>query len=88
MKPLLKAGEHIEGMHWVAEYRPLTHDIRVLRENVEVGTYCAPPTLFGDEAEIGAASHRSSQPGGGAARVSAKFRQGTRRRGIAAHRPQ
>ncbi|MBE0629942.1 MAG: hypothetical protein IH603_10195, partial [Burkholderia vietnamiensis] len=21
------------------------------------GTYCAPPTLFGDEAEIGAASH-------------------------------
>ncbi|ABO56720.1 hypothetical protein QZM46_03045 [Burkholderia vietnamiensis] len=57
MKPLLKAGEHIEGMHWVAEYRPLTHDIRVLRENVEVGTYCAPPTLFGDEAEIGAASH-------------------------------
>ncbi|QTO45584.1 hypothetical protein [Burkholderia latens] len=57
MKPLLKAGERIESMHWVAEYRPLTHDIRVLRENVEVGTYCAPPTLFGDEEELGAANH-------------------------------
>lgn len=57
MKPMLKAGERIEGMHWVAEYRPLTHDIRVLRENVEVGTYCAPPTLFGDEEEMGAANH-------------------------------
>ncbi|MPV57884.1 hypothetical protein CFB46_19510 [Burkholderia sp. HI2761] len=57
MKPMLRTGEHIEGMHWIAEYRPLTHDIRVLRENIEVGTYCAPPTLFGDEEGMGAANH-------------------------------
>lgn len=57
MKPMLKTGEHIEGMHWIAEYHPLTHEIRVLRENVEMGTYCAPPTLFGDEQALGAANH-------------------------------
>ena len=57
MKPMLRAGEHIDCMHWIAEYHPLTHDIRVLRENIEVGTYCAPPTLFGDEEGMGAANH-------------------------------
>lgn len=61
MKPMLKTGEHIEGMHWVAEYDELTHNIRVLREDIEVGTYCAPPALFGEEADMGApnvADHR------------------------------
>ncbi|MGS0895993.1 hypothetical protein ACVBGC_26185 [Burkholderia stagnalis] len=56
MKPMLRAGEHIEGLHWIAEYRPLTHDIRVLREDIEVGTYSAPPALFGEEADMGAAN--------------------------------
>ncbi len=62
MKPMLRMGEHIEGMHWVAEYYQDTHDIRVLREDVEIGTYCAPPTLFGEEEDMGApnlADHRS-----------------------------
>jgi hypothetical protein len=64
MKPMLRTGERIEGMHWVAEYRQLTHDIRVLREDIEVGTYGAPPTLFGDEADMGAANpadHRARE---------------------------
>ena len=56
MKPLLRAGEHIEGMHWIAEYHPLTHEIRVLREDIEIGTYGAPPTMFGEEEEMGAAN--------------------------------
>ncbi|WP_179405032.1 hypothetical protein [Burkholderia guangdongensis] len=62
MKPMLRTGEHIEGMHWIAEYHQLTHDIRVLREHMEVGTYGAPRTLFGDEADMGApniADHRA-----------------------------
>lgn len=37
MKPMLRAGEHIEGMHWIAEYHQLTHDIRIFREDIEVG---------------------------------------------------
>ncbi|RQR22618.1 hypothetical protein DIE23_36275 [Burkholderia sp. Bp9143] len=64
MKPTLKAGEHIEGMHWIAEYHPLTHEIRVLREDIEIGTYCAPPTMFGEEEDMGAANladHRSRE---------------------------
>ena len=64
MKPLLRAGEHIEGMHWIAEYHPLTHEIRVLREDIEIGTYGAPPTMFGEEEEMGAANladHRSRE---------------------------
>lgn len=64
MKPMLRTGEHIEGMHWIAEYHQLTHDIRIFRENIEVGTYCAPPTLFGEEEDVGApnlADHRSRE---------------------------
>ncbi|VWC14657.1 hypothetical protein BLA18110_04384 [Burkholderia lata] len=64
MKPLLRAGEHIEGMHWIAEYHPLTHQIRVLREDIEIGTYSAPPAMFGEEEEMGAANladHRSRE---------------------------
>ena len=63
MKPLLRAGEHIEGMHWIAEYHPLTHEIRVLREDIEIGTYGAPPTMFGEEEEGAAnlADHRSRE---------------------------
>ncbi|AOJ03803.1 MULTISPECIES: hypothetical protein [Burkholderia] len=64
MKPLLKAGDRIEGLHWVAEYRHRAHLIRVLRERVEVGTYGAPSALFGDEEEMGAstpADHRSRE---------------------------
>ncbi|VWC78060.1 hypothetical protein BLA50215_01029 [Burkholderia lata] len=64
MKPLLRAGEHIEGMHWIAEYHPLTHQIRVLREDIEIGTYSAPTTMFGEEEEMGAANladHRSRE---------------------------
>ncbi|MBN3772600.1 MULTISPECIES: hypothetical protein [Burkholderia] len=64
MKPLLRAGEHIEGMHWIAEYRPLTHEIRVLREDIEIGIYSAPPTMFGEEEDMGAANladHRSRE---------------------------
>ncbi|KVN21722.1 hypothetical protein WJ63_21660 [Burkholderia pyrrocinia] len=64
MKPLLRTGEHIEGMHWIAEYHQLTHDIRILREDIEVGTYAAPPTLFGEEEEMGSANvadHRSRE---------------------------
>ncbi|OXI85458.1 hypothetical protein CFB50_18250 [Burkholderia sp. AU33423] len=64
MKPLLRAGEHIEGMHWIAEYHPLTHEIRVLREDIEIGIYSAPPTMFGEEEDMGAANladHRSRE---------------------------
>ncbi|BEH20340.1 hypothetical protein BpKM390_37050 [Burkholderia pseudomallei] len=64
MKPLLKAGDRIEGLHWVAEYRHRARLIRVLRERVEVGTYGAPSALFGDEEEMGAstpADHRGRE---------------------------
>lgn len=58
----VRTGAHIEGIHWVAEYLEATHEIRVLREGYEVGLYCAPPTLFGEEAEAGSksvADHRA-----------------------------
>jgi hypothetical protein len=64
MKAPVRTGAHIEGVHWVAEYSEATHEIRVLREGVEVGAYCAPPTLFGDEAEAGSkscADHRAEE---------------------------
>lgn len=64
MKPMLRAGEHIEGMHWIAEYHQLTHDIRIFREDIEVGRYGAPPTLFGEEEDMGSpnvADHRSRE---------------------------
>ncbi|HTI17585.1 MAG TPA: hypothetical protein VL598_07970 [Trinickia sp.] len=62
MRTPLRTGALIEGIHWVAEYAETTHEIRVLRENFEVGVYDAPPTLFGDEAESGSksvADHRA-----------------------------
>ncbi len=49
MKQTMKAGDRIEGLHWLAEYHPGTHHIRVSREHCEVGTYVAPRALFGDE---------------------------------------
>ncbi|WP_414440682.1 hypothetical protein [Burkholderia sp. 22PA0106] len=49
MNTIMKAGDRIEGLHWLAEYHPNTHHIRVMREHSEVGTYIAPRTLFGDE---------------------------------------
>ncbi|WP_323123230.1 hypothetical protein [Burkholderia alba] len=64
MKAVLRAGEHIEGLHWIAEYHPDTHDIRILREHAEVGTYGAPSGLFGDEDRMGApntADHRGRE---------------------------
>lgn len=62
MKPIVRTGAHIEGIHWVAEYFEATHEIRILREKAEVGVYDAPPTLFGEEAEAGSksvADHRA-----------------------------
>ncbi|WDD90917.1 hypothetical protein Bsp3421_000803 [Burkholderia sp. FERM BP-3421] len=56
MKTLLRAGDRIEGLHWIAEYHHRTHDIRILREHTEVGTYGAPAALFGDEERMGAAN--------------------------------
>jgi hypothetical protein len=56
MKAPIRTGAHIEGIHWVAEYSEAAHEIRVLREGIEVGVYSAPPTLFGDEAESGSKS--------------------------------
>lgn len=62
MKAPVRTGIHIEGVHWVAEYLEDTHEIRVLREGLEVSVYCAPPTLFGEEADAGSksvADHRA-----------------------------
>jgi hypothetical protein len=64
MKAILRTGTHIEGIHWVAEYSEESHEIRVLREGLEVGVYTAPPTFFGDEAEAGSkscADHRAEE---------------------------
>jgi hypothetical protein len=56
MKLPIRAGTHVEGIHWVAEYLEEAHEIRVWREGWEVGVYAAPPTLFGEEAEAGSKS--------------------------------
>ena len=34
--PTLRAGTHIEGVHWIAEYAEDVHEIRVFREGQEV----------------------------------------------------
>ncbi|CAM2196050.1 hypothetical protein PXJ20_24520 [Paraburkholderia sp. A1RI_3L] len=57
MKTSIRAGTHIDGAHWMAEYSENGHEIRVFREGHEVGVYDAPPTLFGDEQEAGSLSN-------------------------------
>lgn len=53
MKPAIRVGAHIEGVHWVAEYVEATHEIRVFREGRELDVYEAPRSMFGEEAEAG-----------------------------------
>lgn len=58
----VRTGAHIEGIHWVAEYLEGTHEIRLLREGLEVAVCDAPPSLFGEEDEAGSksvADHRA-----------------------------
>jgi hypothetical protein len=60
--PTVRAGAHIEGVHWVAEYAEDVHEIRVFREGQEVDVHNAPSTLFGDEENAGSkstADHRA-----------------------------
>ncbi|MDE1181977.1 hypothetical protein [Paraburkholderia sp.] len=62
--PTLRAGAHIEGIHWIAEYAQDEHQIRVFREGFEVDAHKAPASLFGDEAESGSkslADHRAAE---------------------------
>jgi hypothetical protein len=62
--PTLRAGAHIEGIHWVAEYVGDVHEIRVFREGQEVDVHNAPSTLFGDEENAGSkscADHRAAE---------------------------
>lgn len=54
--PTVRAGAHIEGVHWVAEYAEDVHEIRVFREGQEVDVHDAPPALFGDEENAGSKS--------------------------------
>ncbi len=49
----VRAGTHIEGIHWIAEYVEDVHEIRVYREGQEVDIHNAPSTLFGDEENAG-----------------------------------
>jgi hypothetical protein len=58
----VRAGMHIEGVHWMAEYAKDVHEIRVFREKQEVDVHNAPSTLFGDEENAGSkstADHRA-----------------------------
>jgi hypothetical protein len=60
----LRAGTHIEGVHWIAEYAEDVHEIRVFREGQEVDVHNAPSTLFGDEENAGSkscADHRAAE---------------------------
>jgi hypothetical protein len=60
--PTVRAGAHIEGVHWIAEYAEDVHEIRVFREGQEVDVHNAPSTLFGDEENAGSkstADHRA-----------------------------
>jgi hypothetical protein len=60
----VRAGAHIEGIHWVAEYSEAIHEIRILREGQEVDVHDAPSTLFGDEENAGSkscADHRAAE---------------------------
>jgi hypothetical protein len=58
----VRAGMHIEGVHWMAEYAKDVHEIRVFRDKQEVDVHNAPSTLFGDEENAGSkstADHRA-----------------------------
>ena len=60
----VRAGAHIEGIHWVAEYAETMHEIRIFREGQEVDVHNAPSTLFGDEENAGSkscADHRAAE---------------------------
>ncbi|HVE10150.1 MAG TPA: hypothetical protein VNE00_23040 [Paraburkholderia sp.] len=62
--PPVRAGAHIEGIHWVAEYAGNVHEIRIFREGQEVDVHNAPSTLFGDEENAGSkscADHRAAE---------------------------
>ncbi|HEY3597431.1 MAG TPA: hypothetical protein VGL08_07970 [Paraburkholderia sp.] len=65
MKTLsVRAGAHIEGIHWVAEYVGDMHEVRIFREGLEVDIHNAPSTLFGDEENAGSkscADHRAAE---------------------------
>jgi hypothetical protein len=60
----IRAGAHIEGIHWIAEYAENVHEIRIFREGLEVDVHNAPSTLFGDEENAGSkscADHRAAE---------------------------
>jgi hypothetical protein len=60
----VRAGAHIEGVHWIAEYVEDVHEIRLFREGQEVDVHNAPSTLFGDEENAGSkntADHRAME---------------------------
>ncbi len=60
----VRAGAHIEGVHWIAEYIAASHEIRVIREGQEIDVHDAPPTMFGAEDSVGAhnpAYHRAAE---------------------------
>jgi hypothetical protein len=62
--PSVRAGAHIEGIHWIAEYVENVHEIRIFREGQEVEVHDAPSTLFGDEENAGSkscADHRATE---------------------------
>ena len=62
--PTVRAGAHIEGVHWIAEYAGDVHEIRIIREGQEVDVHDAPSSLFGDEASAGSkstADHRAME---------------------------
>lgn len=54
----IRAGTHIEGIHWIAEYNEQAHEIRIFREGQEVDVHNAPSTLFGDEENAGSKNAR------------------------------
>jgi hypothetical protein len=60
--PTVRAGAHIEGVHWIAEYAEDVHEIRIFREGQEIDVHDAPSSLFGDEENAGSkstADHRA-----------------------------
>lgn len=62
--PTIRAGTHIDGIHWIAEYAEDVHEIRLFREGQEVDVHNAPSTLFGDEENAGSkstADHRGME---------------------------
>lgn len=60
----VRAGAHIEGVHWIAEYAEDVHEIRIFRDGLVVDVHDAPSTLFGDEENAGSkstADHRAME---------------------------